>query len=108
MDKKFSLLEFQLYALKNREVFVCLDKFEKLIIRNPIGPDSTMDIPIGIKIYINDEKDDSDDLGEEDDNRFSDNNGDEGYLVNIDEEDEDLLAELNKEKKANERLFESK
>ena len=30
MDKKLSLREFQLYSYKNREMFACLDKFEKI------------------------------------------------------------------------------
>ena len=60
MDKKLSLREFQLYAYKNREMFACLDKFEKLISKNPIGPPSTMDRP-GLRRKKNDENLETDD-----------------------------------------------
>ena len=66
MDKKLSLREFQLYCYKNREMFACLDKFEKLITKNPIGPPSTMDRPgIRRKFKLKD-----DEISNEDDGEF--------------------------------------
>ena len=99
MDKKLSLREFQLYSYKNREIFSSLDKFEKLITKNPIGPPSTLDRP-GIRRTINDEKDsdngegDGEEEGEGEEKReeYTEETED---LVNIGE-DEDLYAELNK------------
>ena len=101
LDKKLSLREFQLYAYKNREMFACLDKFEKLITRNPIGPPSTMDRP-GIKkdnVYDKEESDNTDD------DAYNENidNDEDGDIVNIGD-DEDLLAELNKANEVNERF----
>ena len=103
MDKRLSLREFQLYSYKNREMFACLDKFEKLIIKNPIGPPSTFD-----KLEPRQIKNDSDN-DEDTDNSMPniyDPGRDEGEddLVNIGEEDPDLLLELNKAKEANERF----
>ena len=95
MDKKLSLREFQLYAYKNREMFACLDKFEKLITKNPIGPPSTMDRP-GLKRKKKEESD-IDDQGDTDEDNISvENENDDEDLVNIGEDDQDLYAELNK------------
>ena len=99
MDKRLSLREFQLYAYKNREIFACLDKFEKLIEKNPIGPPSTYDRP-GQKLKKKDFEE-----NEESENTEEDNiNQDDEDFVNIGEDDPDLLLELNKEKEANEKF----
>lgn len=63
-----------------------------------------MDRPSGKIIDINDRDDRSDNLDEENNNSFSDNGEGDTDLVNISEEDEDLLAEINKEKETNERF----
>ena len=103
MDKKLSLREFQLYSYKNREMFACLDKFEKLITKNPIGPPSTMDRP-GIRRKPKDEEDRISDEGEDQEDTDEDinkepnelKNPEEEDLVNIGEDEPDLYAELNK------------
>ena len=103
MDKRLSLREFQLYAYKNREMFSCLDKFEKLITRNPIGPPSTFDRPRQKQINNNlEEAEDSENYrdNEEENNREEE----EADYVNIGEEDPDLLLELNKADEANEKF----
>ena len=106
MDKKLSLREFQLYSYKNREMFACLDKFEKLITKNPIGPPSTMDrpgmrkSPKGAAEEISDEDDVEGQEDTDEDNKKERYEGgkDEEDLVNIGEDDDDLNAELNKVK----------
>ena len=99
MDKRLSLREFQLYSYKNREMFAFLDKFEKLIIRNPIGPPSTFDRP-GQKPK-NKEFDENEDTENSLDNQ---NDEEEDDYVNIGEEDPDLLMELKKAEEANEKF----
>ena len=110
MDKKLSLREFQLYAYKNREMFATLDKFEKLITKNPIGPPSTMDRP-GLKRKFKNENEQSEsgedeNISNEDTNKNFEINqdGEEEDLVNIGEDDPDLLAELNKAEQENEKF----
>ena len=105
MDKRLSLREFQLYSYKNREMFACLDKFEKLLSKNPIGPPSTFDRPVEKQNRNNLEENEDTDNSIDNDKEF-DNNRDEGEddLVNIGEDDPDLLIELNKANEANERF----
>ena len=113
MDKKLSLREFQLYSYKNREMFSCLDKFESLITKNPIGPPSTMDRPgIRRKNFNQDEESEKDDEDIENDEESEKDSyrgeQDEEDLVNIGEDDPDLNAELNKAEEANERFEKNK
>ena len=113
MDKKLSLREFQLYSYKNREMFACLDKFEKLITKNPIGPPSTMDRP-GMKKNIKSMEEeisngnDEEDLEDTDEDnvvlRKESGRDEEEDLVNIGEDDPDLNAELNKVELLSEKL----
>ena len=105
MDKRLSLREFQLYSYKNREMFACLDKFEKLITKNPIGPPSTFD-KIEQKQIKNELENEEDTESSMINNNIYDDNKDEGEddLVNIGEDDPDLIMELNKAKEANERF----
>ena len=94
MDKRLSLREFQLYSYKNREMFSCLDKFEKLITRNPIGPPSTFDRPRQKQSNIlEEEAEDSENYDKENEREEEEEGGDD--YVNIGEEDPDLLMELN-------------
>ena len=102
MDKRLSLREFQLYSYKNREMFACLDKFEKLIVRNPIGPPSTFDRP-GQKPKTKDLDENEDTDNSLDDNPDYDKD-EEDDNVNIGEDDPDLLLELKKAEEANERF----
>ena len=105
MDKRLSLREFQLYSYKNREMFACLDKFEKLITKNPIGPPSTFD-KIEQKQIKNELENEEDTESSMINNNIYDDNKDEGEddLVNIGEDDPDLIMELNKANEANERV----
>ena len=111
MDKKLSLREFQLYSYKNREMFSCLDKFEKLISKNPIGAPSTMDRP-GIRRSQKSQKEESNEDEGDDQEESAEENNKESYnpavqeedLVNIGEDDPDLVAELKKADEANERF----
>ncbi|MBP3801902.1 MAG: EF-hand domain-containing protein, partial [Clostridia bacterium] len=112
MDKKLSLREFQLYSYKNREMFACLDKFEKLISKNPIGAPSTMDRP-GARRNLKKNKDElsNEDEGDNQEDTEEDNNNEsyndknlEEDLVNIGEDDPDLVAELKKADEANEKF----
>ena len=104
MDKRLSLREFQLYSYKNREMFSCLDKFEKLITRNPIGPPSTFDRPRQKQSNIlEEEAEDSENYDKENEREEEEEGGEDDY-VNIGEEDPDLLMELNKAKEANDRF----
>ena len=113
LDKKLSLREFQLYSYKNREMFACLDKFEKLITKNPIGAPSTMDRPGArrekvIKNFDRENEEEDSDKNEENEEESYEEEEQNEDMVNLVEEDPDIETELKKVDLINENIKKNK